>query len=137
MNPGFAMALREMGAVYAMKGLFDEAVSTLEKAADISSGDRTRARLARVYAMASREAEARTILDDLLAQSNERHVSPCLIAEIYASLGENDEAFKWLDRAYGERDSLLVVLKAAPKWDPLRSDPRFKELLKKMNFEEV
>jgi tetratricopeptide (TPR) repeat protein len=137
LNPGFPMALRELGTVYAMKGLFEEAVSTLEKATDISSGDRTRARLARVYAMASREAEARTILDDLLAQSNKRHVSPCLIAEIYVGLGENDEAFKWLDKAYLERDSLLSVLKAAPKWDPLRPDPRFKELLKKMNFGEV
>jgi serine/threonine protein kinase/Tfp pilus assembly protein PilF len=137
LNPGFVMALREMGAVYAMKGQYNEAVRVLEKATDISSGDRTRARLARVYAMASKEAEARTILDDLLAQSNERHVSPCLIAEIYAGLGEKDEAFKWLEKGYQERDSLLSMLNVAPKWDPLRADPRFKELLKKMNFEEV
>lgn len=135
LDPDYAMALRELGASYAMKGFFDEAVEALARASEISSGDRTRARLARVYAMSSKEAEARAILDDLLQKSKERHVSPCLIAEIYAGLGENDEAFEWLDKAYSERDSLLSVLKVAPKWDSLRPDPRFKELLKKMNFD--
>ena len=129
------MALRELGGVYMFNGMFEEAVAALERATKISSGDRTHARLARVYGEVNQKEKAQKILDELLEQSKKRHVSPALIAEIYTGLGNNDKAFEWLEKAYTQRDSILAAIKASPKWDRLRPDVRFKELLKKMNLD--
>lgn len=56
------------------------------------------------------------------------------MAEVYIGLGDKDEAFRWLERAYKEHDSWLALLKVWPPFDPLRSDPRFANLLQRMHF---
>ena len=58
------------------------------------------------------------------------------MAFLQAELGNLDEAFRWLDEAYGLRDSYLLWIKTSPDYDPLRSDPRFQDLLRRMNFPE-
>jgi hypothetical protein len=59
----------------------------------------------------------------------------CGLACVYAIIGEKDEAFKWFERGYQEHDGWMQTLKVDPSYDPIRSDPRFKELLRKVGFE--
>ena len=85
-------------------------------------------------ALAGRADEAREVLDFLLERRQDRYVPGTMIGVIYGALGEPDAAFEWLDRAYEERDYFLVWLKVDPMYDPLRQDPRFADLLQRMNF---
>lgn len=93
------------------------------------------------YAVAKRDGDARKVLADLsaLANENNRYVPPGSVAAIYAALGEKDQAFEWLEKAYQDRSILSVgpfaYLKLHPAFDPLRSDPRFADLLRRMNLE--
>jgi eukaryotic-like serine/threonine-protein kinase len=90
--------------------------------------------LGHVYAAANRRNEAEAILRQLVAQSKQRYVPPYPIAAIYAALGEKDEAFAWLEKAYEGRDSWMDYLKLDPRFDNLRSDVRFGDLLRGMNL---
>jgi tetratricopeptide (TPR) repeat protein len=86
------------------------------------------------YAAAGRNTEARAILKALQQKAQFAYIPSYLIATIYAALGEKDEAFKWLDRAYNERDSQITYLKLDPEMDPLRSDPRFRTLMERLKL---
>jgi hypothetical protein len=72
----------------------------------------------------------RKILDQLKGLSGRRYVMPYHIATIYNALGDKDQAFGWLQKAYDERDDRLMLLKADPSWDGLRSDPRYAGLVR-------
>jgi len=85
------------------------------------------------YARAGRVAESRECLREL-KETREGGVGAYEVALIHAGLGEKDQAFEWLDKAYEEHDKGLVYLKVDPPLDPLRSDPRFEDLLRRMNF---
>ena len=61
---------------------------------------------------------------------------PATTARYYAQIGDKDQAFAWLEKAYEKHDSPMFRLKVQPWWDPLRSDPRFQDLLRRMNFPE-
>ena len=87
--------------------------------------------------MSGERNKAQQLLDELIEQKKKKYIPPYFIAEIYSGLGESDNTFEWLDKAYEERDSQLVYLKAPwPEWGPIRSDPRFKALLKKIGLPE-
>ena len=75
--------------------------------------------------------EAVAILDELFALSQKRYVSPASIATIYAGLGDRDRAFEWLDEAYRERSAYMVRLKTDPRLDRIRTDPRFRDLIRR------
>jgi tetratricopeptide (TPR) repeat protein len=89
--------------------------------------------VAEVQARLGNRDEALKILSQLQS-SDEKYVSPSSIALIYASLGELDQSFSWNERAFEERDASLVWLQVAPESDSVRSDPRFADLLHRMNF---
>ena len=72
-------------------------------------------------------------LDYETERAKRRYVGPAQFARIYAHLGEKDEAFEWLEKAFEERET-ISSLKVHPEWDPLRSDPRFQDLLRRMNL---
>src|SRR5262249_15861258 len=82
-----------------------------------------------IHAVSGNTFEARRVLDHLIELSKQQSMSPCGIAMIYTALGEKDEAFRSLEKAYELHDGELFNLKVEPKYDPLRSDPRFAELL--------
>jgi len=86
------------------------------------------------YASAGYRDEAHKILEELQEVSKQRYVTPYAVGRIYAALGMKDEAFQWLETAYRERAALVACLKADPRLDNLRADPRFKDLLRRMNF---
>jgi Tfp pilus assembly protein PilF len=93
------------------------------------------AHLGNTYARAGKVGEARECLRKLKEQSREGDVVGAYgTALIHAGLGERDEAFKWLETAYEERDKGMAYLRVDPALDPLRSDPRFQDLVRRMNF---
>jgi tetratricopeptide (TPR) repeat protein len=88
------------------------------------------------YALAGKKGEARKTLDELKALSQRRYVSPYQIAIAYLGLGDKEQAFQWLDKAYEVRSNDFGSgLKVDPRLDGLHSDPRFTALLKKMGLE--
>ena len=74
------------------------------------------------------------MLEELLKLSTERYVPPYHIALIYNGLDERDETLAWLERGYEQRDPKMVFLKVEPKWNNLRDDPRFQDLLRRVGF---
>ena len=82
---------------------------------------------------AGRRADAERALDQLNELSKEKHVPAVDRARIYAGLGEKDKAFEWLEKSYEDRS--IVGINVQPPFDPLRSDPRFADLLRRMNLQ--
>ena len=76
-------------------------------------------------------------MQQLQELSKQRYVTPYVVARVYASLGEADEALRWLEIGYRERAAWMVFLKIDPRLDGLRSDPRFRDLLRRMKFSEA
>jgi serine/threonine protein kinase/tetratricopeptide (TPR) repeat protein len=112
------------------------AVPEYQRAVDLSHGDTDPiAGLAHAYAEMGKRAEAQKILSDLLRQSKKNYVSPYMIATIYAALGDKETAFNFLEKAYKERSpDIPYFLKADLRLDPLRSDPRFQDLMHRVGL---
>ena len=87
-----------------------------------------------IYGVAGKKKEAQEILDYYLELSKKEFVGPAFIAFIYIGLGEKDKAFEWLEKTYEQREAYLDLLKVSPMFDSLRSDPRFQDLVERMNF---
>jgi tetratricopeptide (TPR) repeat protein len=85
------------------------------------------------YAVTGRRAEAQKVLDQLNELSKQKYVQAVLRARIYAGVGEKDKAFEWLEKGFEDRT--LPAIKVDPTFDPLRSDPRFADLLRRMNLQ--
>ena len=135
MDPSFSRVHSYLGWAYLEKAMYSEAITELEKARDLSGASPSRtAELAQGYAVAGRSKEARRLLAELEEFFEQRWVEADLIAKIYAGLGENDEAFKWLEKAYLDRSTELVMLREDPLLDPLRDDARFDDLLSRIGF---
>jgi TolB-like protein/Tfp pilus assembly protein PilF len=113
-----------------------QAVPEYQQAAELSQRDSdTTAGLAHVYATMGNLVEAQKILGELQRQSKVAYVSPYMIAAIYSGLGQRDKAFEFLEKAYQERSpDLVYFVKADLRMDALRSDPRFQDLMHRMNF---
>ncbi len=122
-------------SAYIEKGMFAEAVIEGRKARELNvDNSQTTGTLAYALAKSGKQAEARGLLEELLRSSTQHYVSPGNIALIYNALGERDETFAWLERGYKERDPKMVFLKVEPKWNNLRADPRFQDLLRRVGF---
>jgi len=120
------------GKDYLQKRMYGEALRELRLAGDITS--EVLATTGYVHAVSKNVGEARTILDQLRRRRSQAYVPPSHLARIHAALGENDQAFAWLDKAYEERDVWLIWLTAEPMWDSLQSDPRFGDLLRRLRL---
>ena len=133
MDPNFAMAHNQLGQGYLEKQMYGEAVAELQKAVQLSGSSPTCiANLARAYAVSGKRSEAIKLLDSLKKRSNSSYSYGSEIATIYASLGDSDQAMNWLEKAYQERFNPGVLLR--PGFDPLRSDPRFKDLVRRVGL---
>ena len=134
LNPNFIRAHTVLGRVHEQKGEYAKAIDLLDRAVELSGADPVPlSALAHAFASAGKMSEAGKILEDLQESANRRYVSACHIAGIYIGLGKNDLAFKWLDQAVENRDIELVWLKVNPIFDPLRSDARFVELVRRVS----
>jgi tetratricopeptide (TPR) repeat protein len=132
-NFGFAYAM--LGLVYAGKGDADRAVTLLEKARALS-GPRPDVMALHGYTLANagRTQEAKRILDELRALANADRPLPFQMAVVYVGLGDKEQAFYWLEKAFDARAWELGALQTIPVFDGLRSDPRFNILLNRIGL---
>jgi TolB-like protein/Tfp pilus assembly protein PilF/tRNA A-37 threonylcarbamoyl transferase component Bud32 len=124
-----------LGWAYEQLGRYSDAIPQLEMADSVSPGSgKVLAAVAHAYALAGRRSEAKRILGQLLVMKEQRYVSPYEIAVIHVGLGERDQAFEWLERAYQEHSSWLSYLNAESRLDPLHSNPRFADLVRRVGL---
>ncbi|HYV05518.1 MAG TPA: tetratricopeptide repeat protein, partial [Blastocatellia bacterium] len=129
-DPNFFPAHRYLGLAYEQKGMYTEAIDQFQQGVKLSGSPLMMSLLGHAYAASGKKAEARRILAELDKQK-QRYVSPYTVATIYAGLGEKDQAFKWLEKAFEDRDIWLMNLKVDPVFAGLRSDRRFESLLQR------
>jgi serine/threonine-protein kinase len=135
-DANFAHAHRLLGEAYRKKAMVGEAIAEMQRAVTLSGGNRAYylGQLGNAYAVSGRRGEALKIIDELTELSRQKYVSPTIFAIVYIGLGEKDQAFTWLERAYEERSGMPTEFMVEPMFDSLRSDPRFQELLRRMKF---
>ena len=134
MDPSFVRAHFLMGRALIQKGRCDEGIAEAMKAEQMGPVGEQLGWRAQEYAACGRRAEAQKLMNELLALSKDRYVSPHWFAATQAGLGNKDEAFKWLDQSIDLRFGPMIYLKVNPIWDPLRSDPRFAERLRRVGL---
>jgi serine/threonine-protein kinase len=135
LDPSFWLAHLFASGAYIEKKMYAEAVVEARKARELSGvSTQPLAFLGYALAKSGKSAEARAELKDLLKRSTEQYVPPYAIALVYNGLGEPAEALAWLERGYKERDARMVFLKVEPRWNDLRGDPRFQDLLRRVGF---
>jgi TolB-like protein/DNA-binding winged helix-turn-helix (wHTH) protein/Tfp pilus assembly protein PilF len=133
LDQGFANAHYKLALVYEAKGMYKEAVKEYLKDEALSgTSQEVVAMLRAAYSKSGWEGYCQRQLNQLKKESKEGYVSPKSFVMAYLQLGEKDRAFEWLEKAYGERGELLLYLKVDPRFDPLRSDPRFEDLLRRV-----
>ncbi|MCI0623044.1 MAG: tetratricopeptide repeat protein, partial [Acidobacteria bacterium] len=135
LDPSNSRAYYALGVVHTHQGKYDQAIAELRKSADLSGGRfDVVARLGETYVRAGRRAEARKILAEWKEQSKHREVSPLGFATVYASLGEKEKAFAWLEKAYQERSPFLLSIRNNTAFDTLHTDPRFDDLMRRIGL---
>jgi len=134
-EPNFWVSRLALGSVYQRKKMYPEAFAQFLKASDASEGaPEPKSRLAYTYAVSGEPAQARRLLDELKDMSTRQYVSPKQIALIYAGLGQKNEMFEWLEKAYENRDISLSFIKVDQSWNEYRADPRFADLMRRIGF---
>ncbi len=133
LEPNRYRAFLWLGLVYQEQQRYEEAIAAFEKA---SSEDNTEplAALGCVYALSGRNSQARAVLKQLNQIATNRYVSPYYFSLLHMNLGDDDNAFTWLERAYEERAAWMTYLSVDPRFDRLRANPRFVDLLKRIGF---
>ena len=133
LDPNVPFAYLHIGLSYSEKGNFTKAIESIQQAIRLNEDNpKMQIRLGQVYARSGDIARARSILTDL--KDSKQYVSPAELAMLYASLGENEEALKSLEKAYQTKDVQLQYIRIAPAYDNFRSDPRFQDLLQRVGL---
>ncbi|UCC39786.1 MAG: protein kinase [Candidatus Aminicenantes bacterium] len=135
-EPNYVLGHLGLLTVYGWKGMYDEALAPGEKMLEL--GPPTVAYIGNMGYISAKQGnknKAYEFLAELEERSKKGYVSSFWVAVIYLGLDEKDKTFEWFDKAYEERDSNLIYVTVPPPFDPLRSDPRYKKLLKKMGLE--
>ncbi len=125
------------GQAHTQKGMFKEAIDDLTKAQTLSGNwPAAVAELSCAYALSGQKNKARAMLNELKERAQREYIDPYMIALVHTSLGDRDAAFEWLGKAYESRSPWIGWLKAEPKFDPLRSDPRYDTFLRQVGLPE-
>jgi serine/threonine-protein kinase len=133
LDPNFSIAYQYLAYTQIQEKRLSEAVNSIRKALEIAPENLTfRADLASALAINGQIIPAREILDDLLARKD--YVPPVEIAVIYISLGDRENALLWLEQAYQTRSDQITYIKQEPRFDPLRNDPRFQDLVTRIGL---
>jgi len=136
LDSNFRLANLFVARTYTEKGMFAEAVAATRKARELSAvSTEPIAYGAYPLAKSGKVTEARAALDEMLKLSTTRYVPPYNFALVYNALGESEKALDYLEKGFAEKDVRMVFLKVEPKWNNLRDEPRFMDLMRRMNFE--
>lgn len=135
LHPHQAASQHALAWAYVYKGMYGKGIEEMRKSAALYREDLNLSPdLAYIYAVSGRSPEAQRILGRLLRISKQAPVAPGLVALIYVGLGNREEAFSWLERAYQQRSPMMAWLKVDPRFDSLRSDPRFQDLMRRVGL---
>lgn len=134
LDPSSFPARRYLGLAYEAKGMYAEAIAEFQTGVKLSGSPLMLALLGHAHAVAGNKTEAQQILNDLQQLQEQRYVSPYTLAAIYAGLGDQDEVFKWLDKAVEGRDIWLMNLKVDPVFAKLRSQRKFTDILARIRL---
>ncbi len=135
LDPTFILAHVFLGQANEQLGAFSDAIAAFERAVELSRRHPTYlAELGHGFAAAGRTADAVNILNELKEMSSRRYVAARCLAEIHIGLGDVDEAFAWLEQAFQQRNGWLIHIRENPRYDRLRADPRYLDLVRRMNF---
>jgi TolB-like protein/DNA-binding winged helix-turn-helix (wHTH) protein/Tfp pilus assembly protein PilF len=135
MDPSYELPHLILGQAYEEQGAFDLAIPELRKAVELSHGTPLMiSALAHAYARGGQRTEAQQLLTPLEAASKQQYVSPYYLAIVYVGLGEKEKALSLLETALTDRSNGLIFMAVEPELDPLRSDPRFTALERKLRL---
>lgn len=126
---------RILGAVHIQQGLYPEAIEDLQQALKLQNDSYCLGRLGYLYARTGRANDAWSVVRRMEAERARRYMSAYHIAVVFFGLGDLEQVFAWLDKAYQDSDPDVMMLKAEPLFDGLRADPRYTALLRKMRLE--
>ncbi|MGD8985178.1 MAG: adenylate/guanylate cyclase domain-containing protein [Desulfobacteraceae bacterium] len=136
-TPNYPPTIANLGLAYAKKGDYEEAISTLLEGAKLfPENPFLTSALGCAYGLAGKKDEAQQIVDGFIEISKKGYFSPMFISRVYAGMGNVDKSIDWLEKAYEDRDPLLLNIKAVPSHDYMHANPRFIALLKKMGLED-
>jgi len=124
-----------LGFALIANGQPDDAIKVLEKALSSEPTPTVMGVLVRAYAHAGRRADAVRLLGELKRLQQKTYVPSAAFINAYLGLDDNEQALNWLDKAYQERSNILQLIKVHPYFDPLRDDPRFKDLVHKIGLD--
>src|SRR5205085_898052 len=134
MDPHY-LAHLELGRVYEHREMYDSAIAEFAKARELShDSPESLASLAHCYAVSGATAEAQALLQELTEMSERRYVSPYALALIHGGLGQKEECFEWLERAYEIHDGWMIYITVDPRWQSLRSDARFSRIVEQVGL---
>src|ERR1700674_2345652 len=134
MNPGYHQTHAFLGLAYEQKGEWAKAIAELEQAYKLDSEPEALAQLGHVYAVSGRTADARKVLKQLTQRARRQYISAYNFAVLYAGLGEQDEAFRWLQKVEEDRSEWFAAVNVDPRLDALHSDPRFAGILRSVGL---
>ncbi|MBZ5545416.1 MAG: hypothetical protein LAO07_17340, partial [Acidobacteriia bacterium] len=135
LQPDAVGALDWLSCAYHRKGMYREALAATKKLYAVYGHPEVVEALDRGYTQGGHSAAMRLAAQTLASRSRQTYVPPVWIAELYTNAGEKDQALEWLEKAYEQHEGGdFLSLGVDPRWDPLRSDPRFQALLRRVNF---
>jgi len=135
-NPNFAYAHRALGWAYGSKGMYPEAIAETRTSIELREGSSAKGFLGLWLARSGKRDEAVKLLGELKQELTRNYVQSYTFALIYIGLGDKEEALNWLEKQMSARSETANAYAVAPELDVLRSEPRFKEMLKRMNLPE-
>ena len=133
MDPKFPRTYM-IDAVYEQKGLFAAALTNVEKLMQYRDSAWTLAESVYLYGRSGQQAQAKHALDKLQELNRREQVEPATLLLAYVGLGDKDQAFIYLEKAFSQHSNALVTLKVEPRFDPLRSDSRFQEMERRVGL---
>jgi Flp pilus assembly protein TadD len=139
LDPNFSKARRFLAYAYVDTGMLEEAEAEMEKLRQIDDSPGKRDWLqARgvLYALSGRRDEARKAFEEVKRLSQRSYMDPGNLMWMHILLGEKDQALAWMEKVYAERSTALTAIKVNRGFDPLRSDPRFQDILRRMRLTE-
>jgi tetratricopeptide (TPR) repeat protein len=135
LHPSDSTLLHHLGWAYVYNGQYDKGLAAMENSSQLEGGDELLdPHLAYIHAVSGNQKEARQTLSRLLELAKRYPIQPGLVALVYVGLDERNEALAWLEKAYQVHSPMMIWLKADPRFDRIRQEPGFQELMHRVGL---